>query len=474
MALKSDELYAILNKKIEEGGGGGGGTKNYNELSNKPQINGVELYGNMLPSDLGLADEESVLGIEANIESISEGLTALKGDLIDIQNATGYVDTVVNVPIVWEQGSFAYSGTTFTLGDSKAYARSNSKLSLESGTIIHIDVADGFIARVDAFAELDITNGTCSNLRNNSGYVSGYGNTYTVMDGITELMFRGCLEDKATPCSYAEIANAIKIYTVVDGVKQPIERITILETDNTSNKERIAMLEDSLQNPLYCTIGIFNSIGAIGDSYTQGAVYNESGSWVGNATNQTFIATMAKRAGVQTVHNYGVGARSTRTYISDGSINNVLSATADEFYTFCFGINDLEQLGIDYIGSITDINDTDYTQNADTFYGNYGKIIQMIKEYAPNSKMVLIGVYKPDTSSKKYSLFSAETEKIAEHFGIPYINPFDDDYFSSDFFKNDIVKGHPTRMGYVGAGIAFERLFSECIKNNAEYFKYLD
>lgn len=467
MALKSDELYAILNKKIEEGGGGGGGTKNYNELSNKPQINGVELYGNMLPSDLGLADEESVLGIESNIGN-------LKSDLIDIQNATGYVDTVVNVPIVWEQGSFAYSGTTFTLGDSKAYARSNSKLSLESGTIIHIDVADGFIARVDAFAELDITNGTCSNLRNNSGYVSGYGNTYTVMDGITELMFRGCLEDKATPCSYAEIANAIKIYTVVDGVKQPIERITILETDNTSNKERIAMFEDSLQNPLYCTIGIFNSIGAIGDSYTQGAVYNESGSWVGNATNQTFIATMAKRAGVQTVHNYGVGARSTRTYISDGSINNVLSATADEFYTFCFGINDLEQLGIDYIGSITDINDTDYTQNADTFYGNYGKIIQMIKEYAPNSKMVLIGVYKPDTSSKKYSLFSAETEKIAEHFGIPYINPFDDDYFSSDFFKNDIVKGHPTRMGYVGAGIAFERLFSECIKNNAEYFKYLD
>lgn len=85
MALKSDELYAILNKKIEEGGGGGGGTKNYNELSNKPQINGVELYGNMLPSDLGLADEESVLGIETNVESISEELDALKSDLLDIR-----------------------------------------------------------------------------------------------------------------------------------------------------------------------------------------------------------------------------------------------------------------------------------------------------------------------------------------------------------------------------------------------------
>ena len=92
MALKSDELYAILNKKIEEGGGGGGGTKNYNELSNKPQINGVELYGNMLPSDLGLADEESVLGIESNIESISEGLTALKNYILVSDRPTTWLE----------------------------------------------------------------------------------------------------------------------------------------------------------------------------------------------------------------------------------------------------------------------------------------------------------------------------------------------------------------------------------------------
>lgn len=92
MALKSDELYAILNKKIEEGGGGGGGTKNYNELINKPQINGVELYGNMLPSDLGLADEESVLGIESNIESISEELDALKNYILVSDRPTTWLE----------------------------------------------------------------------------------------------------------------------------------------------------------------------------------------------------------------------------------------------------------------------------------------------------------------------------------------------------------------------------------------------
>ena len=36
-------------------GGGGGGTSNYNELSNKPKINNVELSGNKTSEDLGLA-----------------------------------------------------------------------------------------------------------------------------------------------------------------------------------------------------------------------------------------------------------------------------------------------------------------------------------------------------------------------------------------------------------------------------------
>lgn len=36
------------------GGGGGTGTTNYNDLTNKPQINGVTLRGNKSFSDLGL------------------------------------------------------------------------------------------------------------------------------------------------------------------------------------------------------------------------------------------------------------------------------------------------------------------------------------------------------------------------------------------------------------------------------------
>lgn len=45
---------------VIKGGGGGGGTSNYNQLSNKPQINDVELTGNKSLHDLGIAGEDTI------------------------------------------------------------------------------------------------------------------------------------------------------------------------------------------------------------------------------------------------------------------------------------------------------------------------------------------------------------------------------------------------------------------------------
>lgn len=49
----------------ESGGGGGGGTTNYNELSNIPQINGVNLKGNLSADDIGLVSRTT---LESNID----------------------------------------------------------------------------------------------------------------------------------------------------------------------------------------------------------------------------------------------------------------------------------------------------------------------------------------------------------------------------------------------------------------------
>ena len=63
--------------KLSEGGsGGGGGTTNYNQLTNKPQINSVELSGNKTASQLGLMASD---GVVANPTGQTTGtLTALE------------------------------------------------------------------------------------------------------------------------------------------------------------------------------------------------------------------------------------------------------------------------------------------------------------------------------------------------------------------------------------------------------------
>ena len=49
-----NETYAAAVAYVKAHGGGGGGSSDYDDLINKPQINGHELTGNKTGADLGL------------------------------------------------------------------------------------------------------------------------------------------------------------------------------------------------------------------------------------------------------------------------------------------------------------------------------------------------------------------------------------------------------------------------------------
>lgn len=57
---------ALAKAYTDEHGGGGGGSSNYNDLTHKPTVNGVEFKGTMTGSDLGLVDAENGKGLSAN------------------------------------------------------------------------------------------------------------------------------------------------------------------------------------------------------------------------------------------------------------------------------------------------------------------------------------------------------------------------------------------------------------------------
>jgi hypothetical protein len=64
-------LYQMVDQLEEGGGGGGGGTTNYNELSNKPAIEGQQLVGNKTASELGLATTSQLNGKVDKVEGSS-------------------------------------------------------------------------------------------------------------------------------------------------------------------------------------------------------------------------------------------------------------------------------------------------------------------------------------------------------------------------------------------------------------------
>lgn len=57
MGMTGEEAYAILKRQIQSGGGGAGGTSDYNALTNKPTLNGVEISGDKTSADYKISAE---------------------------------------------------------------------------------------------------------------------------------------------------------------------------------------------------------------------------------------------------------------------------------------------------------------------------------------------------------------------------------------------------------------------------------
>ena len=70
------------------GGSGGGGTVNYEELENKPSINGTELSGNKTLDDLGIASKTKVEALEKELEK-----TTYKVDTVIAHTDLGITET---------------------------------------------------------------------------------------------------------------------------------------------------------------------------------------------------------------------------------------------------------------------------------------------------------------------------------------------------------------------------------------------
>lgn len=222
------------------------------------------------------------------------------------------------------------------------------------------------------------------------------------------------------------------------------------------------------------SLSMFGKFGVIGDSYTSGVLENyddKNGDRFATLTpemtdNLSWPTMLARKWGTSMLH-LAKGGLSTRTWLTDDQgLKKLNESDPQDIYYLCLGINDYFGLGDSYLGIESDID-----SGADSFYGNYGKIIKAIKAKAPLAKIIMFGIaITPGDSHDRQQRFSDAQQKIAEHFNIPFISENDDELFSSDYYTKSMGSGHPSSYLYGAMSEAFERLIQRAIYRNRDYF----
>ena len=226
-------------------------------------------------------------------------------------------------------------------------------------------------------------------------------------------------------------------------------------------------------NNLHLGIGFFDAFGVIGDSYASGEIYVPNGSGGYSARDYYHVSwgqIIARKYGNSCI-NFSKGGLTTRSWLTDPmGLALLQSSDALPLYLCALGANDISKLGVNYLGTSADIHVDNPSLNADTFYGNYGKIISAILTKSPNAKIILFTVAY--TYNSVEAQFNTAIRSIASIFGIKAILVSADLYYAADSVYNTArVQNHPTAALYAGMAEANIRLIDRCVYGDLSYFE---
>lgn len=216
-------------------------------------------------------------------------------------------------------------------------------------------------------------------------------------------------------------------------------------------------------------LSVFETFGVIGDSYASGVIYNSAGTDSSTFYNKSWPQILGRKNGIN-VTNYSFGGARTNTWLTNDTygLAKLLSDPALDAYAIVLSINDRNNGGSEWLGTIDDIHIGDPSLNADSFYGCYAKIIENVLSHAPNAKIFCVQhAYNATGLPKDYN---DAISAIASLYNLPCVPEFEDPFFSSVIYTQ-MYGGHPTYVGYAGMADALCRLFRKTMVTYKDYFK---
>ena len=216
------------------------------------------------------------------------------------------------------------------------------------------------------------------------------------------------------------------------------------------------------------SFSMFENFGVIGDSFASGVFFDKAENKLDNHLNKSWGQILARKSG-NICTNFSKGGLYCGDWLTDTDrgLPYLLQESAKELYIIALGINDVSRLsGEQPLGTITDIN-IDFSQNPNSFYGNYGRIIGNIKQHAPNSKIIITTI--PYTGEGAMQINNAIVD-IAKHFELPCLNLHNNTFFQSSYFWNNMYDNHPKSFMYGAMANEYENMICNDIKVNTSYW----
>ncbi len=227
----------------------------------------------------------------------------------------------------------------------------------------------------------------------------------------------------------------------------------------------------------YSFTSIFRKIACIGDSLSSGEfeLHNEDGDrYLDSMFEYSWGQYIARKNGC-VVYNFSRGGMTAGEYIRSfaeekGYWDNHKACQA---YIIALGVNDIIGRELE-IGSIDDVCE-DYTQNKDTYAGNYGKIISRYKEISPDAKFFFVTFPNDDSPKRKEITIKMVKlmEDMTKHFDNSYVidlykyAPIYNESFRGKFF----LSGHMNPMGYILTAWMIDSYIDYIIRHNYKDFK---
>lgn len=240
---------------------------------------------------------------------------------------------------------------------------------------------------------------------------------------------------------------------------------------------------DSNEKPLerlvdgYSFTSIFRTMAFVGDSLSSGEF--ETRDSAGNPGyfdlfDYSWGQFIARKNGLL-AYNFSRGGMTTREYMETFAAERGFwdQDKACQAYVIALGVNDLCIVDME-LGSLADIDPTDYRNNKPTFIGYYAAIVSRYKEISPDAKFFFVTF--PDTTTPKEKEWGEPMTKamyeLAEYFDNAYVidlyhyGPCYDERFQKAYY----LYGHMNPAGYVLTAKLVDSYIDYIIRHNPDDF----